>query len=182
MRLRIAELSAGAAGIALVVGLHINDSGGITPVTLADSAVQEIARAPGPVDGMAPTRHPPVPLKPESALKVEAALPVVNLEQSGEPVLDFFEAEQSWQQTRAEREMAESELFLMDQNLDRLADTFAAREEAGENPDALEIERSAQLDEFVVRYREVQQRLNALQEAEYRAAERMAAAQTTQSG
>lgn len=176
MRLRFAELSAGAAGIALVVCLHVNDSRGITPMFSAAGTVQEIAREPGPVDGVVPIRYLAAPRT------AAAALPGVKLEQSGEPVLDLFAAEQSWQDARAEFEMAEFELFLMDQDLDRLADAFAAREEAGENPDVLEFERSAQLEEFIVRYRQVQQRLNTLQEAEYRAAERMAAAQTAQSG
>jgi len=61
MRLRIAELSAAAVGVGLMVGLHVNDSRGVAPVTSISGIAEETSRGLRPAETKAPTRRPAQP-------------------------------------------------------------------------------------------------------------------------
>ena len=168
MKRRLSEFSAAAIGVAVVVGLHLND---------ARTPAEKYSPIASPPDPVRVTRPADIQReRPQDAFSTRTEVPAPEEAPAFASLSDSIsDAEQAWDAARNELAAVEAELAYLDQDLSDLADRFAVRETAGEDPDALDVDRSHQYDELVNRYEALQQQAAALEEAEYRAAEQLEA-------
>ncbi len=167
MRNRILEIAAALIGVAIVVVLYLDRSGG-------DPAPEPEAPEAASPSVQVPPQPSRVPSSQADAgpMAEPATGPEPLLQEPEEP--EVAEARDAWELARVELDAVEVELEKLDQRFDAKEAELTEREAQGIDPEVLEEEMLIFLDGIVDEYDALEARLAEAEAAELAAAERLA--------